>query len=543
MTEKKLYKVLIADDEYWAREKIRTMVEWKDYQLQCLAPAVDGEDVLNKIEKEEPDILITDINMPFINGVELVKRLREKYPRIVTFIVSGYDDFGYVRDTLTSGAINYLMKPVNKIDLVQALSKALEIISDRQEKEKVKEEEALHLLKASSLIQDREFSYLVEQEKASFASSITINQNMDLSGYSLLLLKFHNIGELSKLYNYDMSYLSYSIKKELKALIEEEKGIIFNYVYRSNEYIIISELDNKELKEKAEKISVKLSGMSESLVSIIISKHFYSLESIHSAYIQAIATLMTRPFRHQSIVLVQAQSKVSEPVDVKNSITDEMENRIKVCLKNGNWSQVKRLIFEEIGLRDCETMQWGYLEVKQAVKKIFNLLLDFGSDSKSSVDILNLEHLGELADKTIETLDSERICNVIEEGIDYVSGLKREEESDSIRGCVKQIINYIDKNYFEEVNLNKLSREFGVEYSYLSKMFRQMTGENLILYLSRKRIEKAVELMRSRDSNLTEIAFMVGYDDYTYFSRVFKKKMGRSPREFKNSLEAKENRK
>lgn len=155
MYEKK-YKVLIADDEYWTREKLRNMILWEKYGLEFLEPAVNGEDALQSIEEYRPDILITDINMPFLDGVQLLTEVGKKYPDIVTFVISGYDDFDYVRDTFMSGAINYLVKPVTKIELIKAVVKALEKISER-------ENEQLELLKAASVIQDSEFSQMIQR--------------------------------------------------------------------------------------------------------------------------------------------------------------------------------------------------------------------------------------------------------------------------------------------------------------------------------------------------------------------------------------------
>ena len=151
---KKMYKLLIADDEYWTREKIRSMIAWEEYQIAFMPPAQDGEKVLQILEADRPDILITDINMPFLNGVELVKRVKDQYPEIVILVLSGYDDFAYVKETLMAGAINYLLKPVTKIDLIRALSKALELISEKEENER-------QTLKAASLLQDRELSLLI----------------------------------------------------------------------------------------------------------------------------------------------------------------------------------------------------------------------------------------------------------------------------------------------------------------------------------------------------------------------------------------------
>ena len=91
--ESRKYKVLIADDEYWTREKLCRMLRWEEYSLICLPPACDGEDVLRKMEEETPDILITDINMPYIDGVKLLQIVQERYPEVITFVISGYDDF------------------------------------------------------------------------------------------------------------------------------------------------------------------------------------------------------------------------------------------------------------------------------------------------------------------------------------------------------------------------------------------------------------------------------------------------------------------
>lgn len=104
MSEKQ-YKVMVADDEYWVRENLRTIIGWDKYSLLFMEPAVDGKDVLDRMEKDCPDILITDINMPYINGVELMKFIKARYPHVVTIVLSGYSDFEYVRESLLMGAV------------------------------------------------------------------------------------------------------------------------------------------------------------------------------------------------------------------------------------------------------------------------------------------------------------------------------------------------------------------------------------------------------------------------------------------------------
>ena len=194
--ESKKYKVLIADDEYWTREKLRRMIEWEKYSLICLEPAANGEEVLKRMEEEHPDILITDINMPYINGVELLREIQKNYPDVIPFVISGYDDFDYVKDSFLAGSVNYLLKPVGKLDLVGVLSKALEKISEKQSRN-------LELQKTSSLIQDREFSRLLEKQNMPLTPNITTNSRMDFAGTSLILIKIHNMQELARAYHND----------------------------------------------------------------------------------------------------------------------------------------------------------------------------------------------------------------------------------------------------------------------------------------------------------------------------------------------------
>ncbi len=523
------YKVLVADDEYWTREKIRNMLNWQEYHLEFLEPAQDGEEVLMRMETDRPDILITDINMPFVNGVELVEQVREKYEDVVIFVISGYDDFEYVKRTLVAGAINYLLKPVTKIDLVNALSKALEIISRQKENKDL-------ILKAASLIQDSELSMLLEREEPSFVPSITMNGNMDFAGCSLMLIKIHSMTAMMKAYQFDRNYLSYSLKKKIRDVTGIENLMIFNYLYRSNEFLIISESENEEQKRMAVKILGMFGEMTDSPVSIIVSEHSYSMDSIHSAYTQCISILMTRKYKKESIILFSRKQDESAQRKLEEILSEEMENKLKSLLKTGNAAGIRQTVFETFGIRHSEQEAWEYIRVKQMVRKICNIFMDYQTRQNLTKNIVDLENMVEMADKTIESLDVEELCSVLEELIQSIVNISGEEASGSIREVVKESVAYIDANFFEELSLASLSERFGVESSYYSRIFRQETGKNLMLYIALRRIQKAKEYMQDTSINLAEVAFMVGYDDYTYFNRVFRKMTGISPRDYRNSV-------
>lgn len=522
---KKKYRVLIADDEYWTREKLCHMIQWEKYGLDFLEPASDGEDAMDRIEKYRPDILITDINMPFVNGMELLEKVQDQYPDMITFVISGYDDFDYVKSTFMSGAINYLVKPVTKIDLIKAIMLALKKISE-------KERDQIEVLKMASILQDREFSQMIQRRETPFVPSFSVNNFTDMAGMSLMLVKIHDFQEIVKANGHDMNLLSYQIKKRLRELFQDENLIVFNNIYRLNEFIAVSDKDENELISIADKLRVSLSSAYKVCLTICISQHSYSMDSIHMAYVEAIGLLMTRKYsRKDEIVLPRSETSREYNADVH--FNSECEKQLKAALESGKQELARKVVFEETGLLQCMSENWSYLEVKQTVRQIMNILSEYVIREQGHQNVGNLESYTEALDKITETLDFQVLKTLLDEALEYLVPEKKEIISDSMKDIVCQAVCWIDEHYFEELSLISLAEKYHVESSYFSKMFRQITGENLILYITNKRMEKAKEYIAQGELSLSEIGFLVGYDDYTYFSRVFKKNTGLSPREYR----------
>ena len=528
MSERK-YKILFADDEYWTREKISRMIHWEDYGLEFLRPAVDGEEVLQRIGEEMPDILITDINMPFLNGVDLLSEVQKQHPDIVTFVISGYDDFEYVKGTFMSGATNYLKKPITKVELVNALVKALEIISER-------EQEKRQLGNAASLIQDREFSQMIQRDKLPFVPAVSINGGESFTGMGMVLVKVHNLPESIRQDYQDMICFSHDFKKAVKEFMEEEAAIVFNNIYRSNEFIIITEKPRKDLLQVAEKIKQYFQDFQDSCITICISGRSYSMESIHMAYVEAIGLLMDRKYcRKDEVILGEGQ----ENAIVSQRVSKECGKQLRNFLVTGNQRAVQQIIFEAIGIADCEKNGWTYLEVKQTIRQVLNILIDFAMQEQEIARITDVENIMESVDKKAEDMDIQKLCDMIKEVVDLLMPEKGIVATDSMQDIVQKAAAWIDGHFMEELTLASLAERYHVESSYFSRIFRQEMGVNLIMYITQKRMEKSKEYIRNSDMNLTEVAFMVGYDDYTYFSRVFKKNVGVSPREYRGNRDKK----
>ena len=522
----KKYSVLIADDEYWTREKLRSIISWEEYGLNFLEPAVDGEDALEKVEKYKPDILITDINMPFLNGVELLEKIYEKYSDIITFVISGYDDFEYVKSTFMSGAINYLIKPVTKIDMIRAINLALRKISE-------KEKDKIEVLKMASVLQDKEYSQMIQPRETFFAPSFSINDYVELAGMSLMIVKIHNFQDVVQAGRHDMNLFSYQIKKKIRELFKDENLIVFNNVYRMNEFIAVSDKIEEEIGGISEKLRIRLSSEFKCLLTICTSRHSYSVDNIYMAYVEAVSLLMMRRYCASDEIVLPVKADISEK-DVKVRFDLKCENQLKAALSSGKPEKVRRVIFKEIGIQNSIADGWSFLEMKQTIRQIMNIISEYVLSKKNYAKAGELESYTDALDKVIETLDFSALQASLDEVTGFLEPEEKEVVPDSIRDIVRQAVKWIDEHYSEDISLAGLAKKYHVESSYFSKMFRQETGETLIIYITNKRVKKAQEYMEWEERPMSEVAFLVGYDDYTYFSRVFKKSTGFSPREYRS---------
>ena len=532
-----VYKVLIADDEYWTREKLRQMIHWQDYALEFLEPAIDGEDALAKIESERPDILITDINMPFISGTELIKIVREKYPEIISFVISGYDDFEYVREALTGGAVNYLLKPVSKIDLVNALSKSLEIISQRQKHQSEQQDTRMRLLKASSLLLDREFSYFLREKEAAFTPNISLNTSLDIAGNSVMLVKIHDLREIKAAYNYDLNLYSYNTKQQIRSWFEGAEVMVFNNTSRTNEFLIFSNIEFSQIDQIAKKMLKGLQEYSGSVITIIINEHSFSVDNIRDVYKQTIRLLEFRPFSKESLILTTRDNRQGKGETEKaERFGAEQSGSLGRLIEGGHKSAIISWIEQYLNL-DSEDGSLSFFEEKQAAKSVIQYLYQRLCPVPDPQSMLKMEDQIEAADSYIDMIDKEALSELFRGIVDSMLEEKTEQTDISAQDAVEKAIAYVNEHYCEKITLTGIAQMVGVSSSYFSTMFSRLTGENLIAYITRLRIEKAAELIRSDSFSLTETAFMVGYEDYAYFSRIFRKAMGVSPRDYASNQE------
>lgn len=529
---KRTYRVLVADDEYWICENLRHMIAWEDYGLKFLEPTYDGEEVIKRLEEEAVDILITDINMPFLNGLDLLHKVHEKYPNIISMVISGYDDFVNVKGAFMEGSINYILKPISKADLVNSLSKAIELIGEQDAIRLKEEKQKLEAQKTSSYLQDNEFSMMLLSSEQNTVPSISMNCDINLGGVNLILLKFHNLTALSKLYKHDMLLLSYSVKKKIKEALSMEKIFVFHYSYHVNEFMICGEMQACEQKIAVQKISALFPEEEVGPTTIVLGEQMYMIENLKEAYHEAIGVLMMRPFNQHSIIL--RENHIKEEIGM--FISKEEEKELSMLLSRQDTMGLELFLFETIGIAHSQTQNWSLLKMRQVLSKVMNQIFLESEGSVSMKEYLSCGILADMAEYEVNQLNLPAIIDLLKDIIHHIVKEQNEKASDTILNATRAAIAYVDKNFCEALTLSELAEKFHVEASYFSKLFRQESGENFIPYITKKKMEHAIALMEKEELNLTEISFLVGYEDYGYFNRVFRKYKGCSPKDYRKAF-------
>lgn len=521
------YKVLIADDEYWIRKNLKTLLDWEVYSFTLLEPAIDGEDALKKIERYTPDILITDINMPFIDGVHLLSIVKQRFPHMVCFVLSGYNDFSFVKDALLLGAIDYLLKPVNKLELIRVLTKAFDILNQNSSTK-------TELLMAASLIQDREYSLLITADSPTNDSNLSFFPELPLSmiNFFILIVKIPYIHQLLKTHK-NAKVLLYEIKQDLLNVVDDNTSIIFNNTFSPNEFVIFINVDYESLNKLSVTLLNHLKATLKTIIHISISPLHQLLNNISDTYHQTHAAFMFGKYAPHSVII---NSAYIDQTSITSHISSEQEKQLTLAVQNKNKKLVKQIIYGPSGILPIDFSNWLIIEVKQTFSKLC-WLLTYEFIASSGHKALMMENLITLLEQSLDTFNLDNALCLLEQIIIEVFSTCSSSTitHETIRSTTKLIKNYIDDNYSDDISLTSLANIFAVDRAYLSKSFKQEIGENLMTYIAKKRINKAMELIKNPTLSLTDIAFLVGYSDYTYFNRVFRKVTGISPSDFRST--------
>lgn len=530
-------KVFLAEDEFVVREGIKNKIDWESNGLEFVGEAGDGELAFPIIQKEKPDILITDIRMPFMDGLELSRLVKAEFPDTEIIILSGFEEFEYAREGIKIGVAEYLTKPINASDLLNEINKIADEIRKRKEEERMRAQYGKEMKESLRLEKKDLFKNLV-MGQTSVASLIKMAEKLNLSvtalSYNLVLLKIIS----SK---HDESEFSGSLVKiddEIEDFIDGRKIISFDRTPEGKAYLFMGD-DEEEVK----KAIAGFEDMVKEQVSKYTTNRYFGasgkavarISEIPTSYEAAAKAFAFRFFEKES-VFMDGSKEIDLPVGNPdnfnvNDVNPTKINREKVegFLKTG--AEEEAGFFVDAFIREIGESAFNSSMMRQYI----------AMDTYFAVAKFH-ENLG-LKRETVEAFDAaskflinaedtkEYIIRIIKEAIKQRDRLS----SNRYETVVEEVYRYVEKNYqTEELSLNEIALNVNFSPSHLSMIFSQETGQTLIKYITDVRMNKAKELLKCTSKRSSEISALVGYQDPHYFSYLFKKTQGMTPTDFRN---------
>lgn len=528
-----MYKVFLVEDEIFVRESMIESDVWKGKNFVLVGDAADGEMALPLIEEIMPDILITDIKMPFMDGLELSRIVKKNMQDIKIIILSGYDEFSYAKEAMNIGITKYILKPVSSEDLLEALNEVSKEI-DKEKKERDNYKNANKHLKESMEIMKERFlndlstGVIPTVEAIEKAKTLGVNIFSKYYIIALLILDTTESNEIKVGY----SELS-KAEKVINDMIDSNQDILkFNRNLKQIVLIIKGE-DPNELENscytKAKSIKLAVEEKTECLLTISIGAVNERVQGIAESFKDAETTLKYNNIfgKHKIIGKKDTHIKKYDPNWTYGLEKDEINNFLntgeKADIPDFISSCTERIKTNRMSLLFCS---YNLINVTKTVNKFIN---ELGGDVRNILpETDRIEEIMSNID-TLEKFNSymDKILNI---AFDF-----RENKSNNKYGkIIVKAKDYINKNYSKSnLNLKSVADFVNISPSHFSTVFAQETGEKFIDYLTTIRIRKAIELLKTTNLKVTEIAFEIGYKEPHYFSQLFKKVTGKSPTSYR----------
>lgn len=547
-----MYKLILVDDEEEVRHGILEKIEWDKHGFEIAGEAENGLEALEIAEKTIPDIVITDIKMPFMDGLTLAKKIREKYPTTKIIILTGFDEFEYAKKAIQLNVVEYILKPISCKELVKVLDE-LKIKLDEEVAQK-KDIEALkeYYLKSLPILREKFLGSLIngEMDKNEIAERAR-NYGLEISGRRFAVA----------LINAEYNKKNPETVQDLNAPIEEENtetldngelsrfavlniceeimdkqssGIAF--LHNDNIAIIFftQEDDRKvalgKIMQVLEEIRVSVQKYHGFTVTIGLGSFCNDITDLNQSFKNAVNAL------DYSVVLGSNRVIFIEDVEPQGGrrvVFDEAKaHALSSCIKVGTTEEMSKTIgnlFSDIIAQKAsfKDYQIYLLEMLTAILKVANdLSVDmenlFGSNYNLFTELDKFKDL-EQVEKWIFS-----ICVKIKK---YIS----KNRQDTCKMIVNNAVEYLKANYSDSgITIDKVCSMLHISPTYFSTIFKRETKYTFINYLTHLRMETAKEILRSTNFKTFEIARMVGYSEPNYFSYCFKKNFGISPSEYRN---------
>ena len=521
MQERSLYTVVVADDEEELRQAVCRMVPWEELGFRLVGSAGNGLDALELVEKLEPDLLLTDIRMPFISGIELARQVREVRPFLHIAFLSGFDDFEYVKQAIQYNIISYMLKPLT----MEGIARELEKIRDKMDRQfQMFREE-------SRLISSRE-TFLLPLLLDDYAERWGSEELLRRSALDSGLLRE---GDAPHFVVMAMTLSSPEGENRTTSAAVHAVDLISRKYLRSAGFfaggkaVALLMGNPSDFEEYLHILTSELIQMAERVMhlqcSIGVSRETDRLSTLHGAYREAMEALnYAAPGVSNLLFLSDMQPLTEAHAD---RMTD-MLSELQTAFKSGSRAQLERGLDEMISMAYSQryAKEWLDLAILQLTGEIYRILYS----SMGGEALTELQNHGQLPTFGIRYRPAEQAKQDLMKFCFCAMDLLETHQQKGGSLLCRRALDFIDEQYMDEsLSLVSLSSALGVSPNHLSACIKKYAGETFINILIRKRMDKARELLLTTPMKIQEIAQRCGYSDQHYFSYCFKKYSGTPP--------------
>ncbi|WP_230202502.1 response regulator transcription factor [Paenibacillus ihumii] len=517
---------------------------WEEYGIESVFEAMNGKEAVHLIMAERPAIIFTDMRMPLMDGVQLLEWIHQHFPGTKVIIISGYQDYKYLQPAIVYGGTDYLLKPMNGKKIVEATERAVR----KWQQEKEESDRSLHrniqINELQPIYLDRIFTDFVTGHRRYEELYRTLNDHFKLTSgttrcqVSVLSLE-HLEQRLITRFNGDASLMYYAIINICNDVLSGEKdshGYAFRCGIEGINIVILCW-------DHAKDIEGILQSINKSMMETYQIQVHFGLGEVYP-----ISEGVPRSFEQANKAIKQRNLLCSEKRIHKHRKPDQVseENysflRFFEPFKFAALSGQRDRVIEWVDKWADHMEQQPYLSRIQFEKwqrefesALLNWKVEFGWDGCSnSAETFGFDlPLDPNGNFSLSVWKEQVAANLLAFSREYASVHTLDGQ------LVRNIKRYIDQNFHKEITLQHIADRFFISRENISRKFKQITNENLTDYLTRLRIDKAKTLLADSGMRLTQIADLVGYQDEKYFSRVFKKITGQTPREFRKQLDSK----
>lgn len=538
-----MFKVFLVEDENVVREGIRKNILWEKCGFIYTGDASDGELALPLIRKIQPDLIITDIKMPFMDGLALIELVRKELPRTKIVIISGHDDFSYAQQAIQMGVDQYLLKPIIKEKLVEILIELHTKMKDEQRQQEYIESFQQESQEYENFSRRRFFEQIVTGGlSVSTISEIAKTMNIEINAqfYNIVLFSLSSSeydGSAPESYTEDLASVQDNVTK---FIIGHPRFILFRWNITTYA-VLVKGLQNdieRNTLDCIENIKSRCAAAGHDVGwHIAYGTPVSRLSAIPTCFAEASRILSYRYLCPEEHILSEASMlalRGKKPSQTNEGNKEIDLEHIRKFLSTGSEKEIDNFIdrlFQNVGEEFASLPMFC---------KYFTMTIYFAATKYLDSIGYRMDSLWSQKFQPYDNASTpEEAKQYARQVIKQVIKLRDCESTKQQNNLLKQAIDFINENYSDvSISLNKVAKEVNISPNYLSAIFSQEVGQTLIEYLTSKRIDEAKLMLRQTDDRLREIAFAIGYKDPHYFSFVFKKVSGCTPSEYRRGMDS-----